>query len=330
MRVRNFLKKYYATALLIIFVLTLAWGIGRIWVNTQAIAELSNPNVLKLVHFTDVHIDSFSKSKAGRMYASSRKLFKEAISQVKGIDDVDMVVFSGDNINRPVGKDLEEFIRTANTLVYPWYAAIGNHDISVSGRLTKEKYMGILCNKNPHFHSLSPYFSIMPKRKFRVIFLDGVIDDKITSRGHFDAKQLHWLDRRLSDYRGKKVVIVQHFPVVEPYSSDNHRVDNAKEYLRILDKHKNVVAVLTGHYHCAKIIKRKNVLHITTPALVQYPNAFRVLTIEDKGELIKVGSQLYETGLSKIRAKSKKGVKFAAPLLNGLPSDRDTVFYLSK
>lgn len=332
MNIKKILKKYYASTLLVIFTLTLIWGIGQTLLNSAAFAQSSNPNILKIVQLSDVHIDSKSKDKGGRMLFSSIKLFEDAISQINKMKNVDMVVFSGDNINRPRHYDLVEFMKRANHLKAPWYTALGNHDICVGGYLSKSKYMMLLNSFNLKLHAKKSYYAVTPlhKKNFRVIFLDGVVDNKITSCGHFSKEQLAWLDRELLKCKRKKVLIVQHFPVVEPYSSKSHRVDNADKYLDILDKHKNVVAVLAGHYHCAKIEKRNNVLHIVTPALVQYPNSFRVLTIIKNKSGVKVASEVFETNLSDVQRASKKGVKFAAPLLKGLPGDRDTVFYLSK
>ena len=42
----------------------------------------------------------------------------------------------------------------------------------------------------------------------------------------------------------------------------------------ILNKYKNPIAVFQGHYHGAKITQRDNILYVSCPALVSYPNAF--------------------------------------------------------
>ena len=51
--------------------------------------------------------------------------------------------------------------------------------------------------------------------------------------------------------------------------------------------------VLTGHYHFTGKAIKNNVLHISTPAMVQTPHAFRYIEVKDCGETLQVNSQLY-------------------------------------
>ena len=40
------------------------------------------------------------------------------------------------------------------------------------------------------------------------------------------------------------------------------------------------VLVFQGHYHIPKTEKLNNVLYISSPSLIQYPNAFRIISID--------------------------------------------------
>jgi 3',5'-cyclic-AMP phosphodiesterase len=291
-----------------------------------------NDNILDIVQISDVHLDSKSKSHNQRMIEYSTDLLKDAISRINNSNDVQMVVFSGDVVNRPDKNDFLKFVSIANNLKVPWYYAPGNHDPGILGGLSKSKILEILNEKLPYFNVKSPYnnyiyYSYSPNRKFLVLFLDGVILNKITANGYFPIRELDWLNRQIKNNPDKKVIIVKHFPVVEPYKSTSHRVANADEYLNIIDRYTNVIAVLSGHYHATKITQRKNVLHISTPALAEYPNAYREIKITDLNDSTRFDIKLIETNLKDIQQLSKSRLK-NPDLTYGQPKDRNTTITL--
>ncbi len=312
MRIKRFLKKYYPFLMLLIFSATMLWSIAVTVVKSPSIAStLIHPDTLKIVQLTDVHYSSKGCNKGARMRESSGDLLKDAICQINTMPDVDVVVFSGDSIDTPSKNDLIEFSKIANNLKYPWYNALGNHEAGIGGGLNKETYFQVLSSINLNYSSLSflkPYYVITPKKDYKIIFMDGVIDCRVSSNGYFSAEQLKWLDEKLTYYKDKKVIIVQHFPLVEPIKSQGHKILNDKEYFDILDKHNNVVAVLAGHYHCPKAVKRNGVMHITTPSLIQYPNAFNVITISEDPAGTKIIIETVETNLKDVQAKSKEAL----------------------
>ncbi|MEI8377587.1 MAG: metallophosphoesterase [bacterium] len=338
MRAKNIFKKYYALLMLLVFSATVFWGISVTVVKSPALASmLLHPDSLKIVQISDVHYTTSSPNKSSRMLANSKNLLEDAVFQVNRMNDVDVVVFSGDSINSPVKQDLISFAKIANRLKYPWYYALGNHEVSASAELTKEKYFRIVEALNLNYSSLTvhdvalrPYYVIAPKKDYKVIFLDGVIDSRITANGEFTEKQLQWLDEKLTAYKNQKVIIVQHFPVIEPCKSLGHRALDAKEYLAVIDKHNNVVAVLSGHYHCSKITQRNNVLHISAPSLVQYPNSFNVITIFDEPQKIKVEVKMLSTRLENIKEQSRKQMGKNAKVYSKNAKAQASVFYLSK
>ena len=176
----------------------------------------------------------------------------------------------------------------------PYYMTLGNHDVAVGG-YTKKQIMNFL--------SMEKRFYYIVKGDYIFIFMDGTTDKKITSNGYFSRAELNFLENVLSEYKNKKAVIVQHFPIVEPFRSDSHKIINDKEYLELLDKHTNIIAVLTGHYHYSKLTMRNNVAHITSPAMIEEPFGFRYLIFkEDKNGNTTVSSKVYKSDLSKPEA----------------------------
>jgi len=283
-----------------------------------------NDNTLNLVQISDVHFDSKAKNGSKRMIEYSGDLLKDAISQVNNSADVNAVVFSGDVVNHSNKNEFWKFLNTANSLKIPWYYAPGNHDVGILGGVSK---LEIACFFNKNAHCLSKnslYYSYSPNKNFLILFLDGVIDNEITANGYFPKQELDWLNNQLKNNPDKKVIIVQHFPVVEPFKSVTHRVRNAVEYLEIIDKYSNVVAILSGHYHAAKITQRKNVLHISTPSLVEYPHSFRTIKITKLNNGTKFEIKLVETNLKDVQkiSKSRSGT---STLKEGQACDRNAV-----
>lgn len=299
-------------------------------IHNNSIKKPVADNNIKFVQLTDTHLDSRAKvNVTARMYADSRGLLQEAVRQVNGLSDIDFVLFSGDMINRPNSNDLNEFLKVAGELKAPWYIALGNHDIGVKSYFNKPNYIKTVAQSNKNFNTEKPYYSFSPEKGYLVIAMDGVIDNSVTSNGYFEKKQLAWLDKELEKNKNSKVVIFQHFPVVEPFKSHTHRVKNADEYLKIINKHNNVVAVLSGHYHAAKIQKVNNVYHISTPGLIEYPNAFRVITIEDKKDKLILKTEIQETNLKELQQKSKDK-SGSWQLHYGSEADRNNTFIIPK
>ncbi|EKE04546.1 MAG: hypothetical protein ACD_20C00051G0012 [uncultured bacterium] len=323
-------KKKCSGLFLLIFILSFVLGIANFPSTKASNATAKNEaSVLKFVHISDAHVDSKSKDSTRRLYSSSRKLLQDAVEQINSINDIDVVVFSGDSINKPVESDLIKFIAIANKLKYPWHASTGNHEIGIKGGLSKNKRLELLNKYNKNFNSDKSYYSFSPKKGYLIIVMDGVIDWRVTANGYYHKQELEWLDQQLKNNKDSKVIIVQHFPVVEPFKSESHKINNAGEYSQVLNKHNNVIAVLSGHYHAAKVNKVGNTVHVSTPALVEYPNAFRVITIIDKENQIQINFDFRETRLKNLQQKSKSLSK-SWQLSQGKDTDRNTTIILNK
>ena len=298
---RKFLNKYFAIIAIIIINLVLLTNFSSF---SQVEGKQYKDN-LKIIQFTDTHIDTKTPILRSRMYPESSNLLRAAVDQANSINDVDIVIFSGDLVNRPDKTDLFNFIKIANKLKQKWIAVAGNHDIGISGGLSKSEFMKILSSHNLNINNDKPYYVFVPKKGYVIICLDGVIDSTITANGMFDDEELKWLDKTLSEYNDSKAILVQHFPIVEPSHSISHRVLNSDKYMAVVKKHPNVIAILSGHYHMAKITKIGNIVHVSTPSLIEYPNAFRVINFSDNGKKIEVKTEIIETSLKDLQEKSK-------------------------
>ena len=284
-------------------------------------------NNLRVAQVSDVHFSSFEENTSYKFLKKSPELLDDVIFQINTSGPYDFVMFTGDLVNKPKVSELEKFITHANNLVYPWYAIDGNHDISIDGPLTKRKFLETLAANNDNMQQENIYYAFTPKKGFRVICLDSIIDYKLTSNGEISNEEFMWLTQELEKHAKDTVIVCSHVPIIEPFSSPNHKMQNEYEVRKLLKTHKNPLIVLQGHYHTTKIIQDDNMLVVACPSLVTYPNSFRVVNINSNKQRTLVDVYLKETNLKDIQSRSKLRL-MGTERLYGEESDRNASFEL--
>lgn len=284
-------------------------------------------NNLRVAQVSDAHFSSFEENTSYKFLKKSPELLDDVIFQINTSGPYDFVMFTGDLVNKPKVSELEKFISHANNLVYPWYAIDGNHDISIDGPLTKRKFLETLAASNDNMQQENIYYAFTPKKGFRVICLDSIIDYKLTSNGEISNEEFMWLTQELEKHAKDTVIVCSHVPIIEPFSSPNHKMQNEYEVRKLLKTHKNPLIVLQGHYHATKIIQDDNMLVVACPSLVTYPNSFRVININSNKQRTLVDVYLKETNLKDIQSRSKLRL-MGTERLYGEESDRNASFEL--
>lgn len=284
---------------------------------------------LTFAQISDAHYSSAQTNTSYRLTAESGELLADAVAQINETPDVDFVMFTGDMINTPHQKELMRFLTYANQLQYPWYAVLGNHDICIGGYLSKKLYIDILNSHNKDFSFSKPYYSFTPKKGYKVIGLDSIIDTKITCNGQIDKEQLKWLDKELSKSKNDTVLIFIHGPLVEPLHSASHVTLNADEVLKVINKYKNPIAIFSGHYHTTKITLMGNVLHVSTPSLVSYPNAFRIVKVNNQKNKVIFDIYFKETRYKDVQKRAKM-MAFGSKTYYGSEEDRCGTYIINR
>ena len=196
----------------------------------------------------------------------TEKLFNDINKQ----KDVKFIVFSGNNIVKPSKENLDGFLEQAKKLKHPYYIILGNKDVNKQKNLGKNDYLKIVSKKNrTHKKITSPNY-VFEKKGLVFIVVDGSKDVIPTSMGYYKSKTLDWLEVELNKYFDKKIVILQHFPLIPPSKKESHYTFKAEEYLELLNSHNNVLAVISGHFGVDKEIEQNGILHISTTSAPNY------------------------------------------------------------
>lgn len=244
---------------------------GLFWAGCPA-------KTVTFIQFSDVHIDSSGIDTNTRALSKSVDNFKAAIKQVNAMKDVDFVVFTGDNINQVNKRDLVLFAKMSSHLKQPYYVILGNHDCASSMGLDKKEYFRLLNKFSKNKLKGMPPVAHRYDRNLVLVFMDGVNQFIPGPHGYFREKELIWLDKQLRRYENDKVIIFQHYPIVEPFVYKSHRTIDADKYLKLLKKHKNVIAVISGHYHGENEVLQDKILHMSDGTLLN--GEYKKITIE--------------------------------------------------
>lgn len=314
---KKILKKATIIAVLILFGITLD-------------ATAFNEN-LKFAHLSDSHITLTREDTSFKVLTQSKPLLEDAINQINAENDLDFVLQTGDTIDRANESDIMLYMSLMNRLKYPWYVAFGNHDFSIegTGKITREYYTKLLNSHNKNFNFDNTYYSFKPKKGFKVIVMDAIDNSKITGNGTFSEEQLKWLDKELKTAKKDTVLIFLHHPIIEPYPSSHHKILNTDDFYKVIDKYKNPIGIFSGHYHATKITKERNIVHVSTPALVTYPNAFRLVSVTNYRKQTIFDFYFKNTNLKEIQQKAKEK-SIWAPICAGLEKDQQTTIIIDK
>ena len=284
---------------------------------------------LKFAQLSDVHFYTGQDNTTFKMRAESGKLLDDAIAQINETPNVSFVMFTGDQIDYPYEKELSAFLPYTEKLNVPWYFTFGNHDTMLGGYLNPSLYMQLVNKYNKNYKFEKTYYSFVPQKGYKAIVLDSIIRDHLSSNGKIGDEQLLWLDNELKNSTKDIVLIFTHVPVIEPYNSPNHRLLDADKVQEVLNKYKNPILVFQGHYHGAKITQQDNILYVSCPSLVSYPNSFRMITISNIRKRIVVNIEDKETRLKNIQKLSKLLV-FSHNLYTGEEKDRNAIIIIKK
>lgn len=229
---------------------------------------------IKFVQVSDAHLSTASEY--------SQKVLKSAIADINTLQDVSFVVFTGDNINSPSEANLKAFLKIVKKLKVPYYIAIGDHDVYKANGLSKVRYYDMIHEHNWFMFRHQPNYKFK-KKGFVFLVVDGAKEIIPGSVGYYREGTLEWVENELTKNEKKDVIILQHFPIEYPDNTDasvkSHKTYKVEEYKALIDKHHNLLAVLSGHFHTNSENMTNGVYHISSPSLIALPQSYKVIDI---------------------------------------------------
>jgi Icc protein len=233
--------------------------------------QISDPHLFASVHGTLRGVATLASMQRVLAHAGGRRL------------NIDALVCSGDIVNdEPDG--YAHFARVLTEFGKPVYCIPGNHDDPVRLRSALSR----------------PPFQVgghVDLGAWRVVLVDSCKPGRV--RGYISAAELAALDSALSSSPRYAIVFVHHHPV--PMASrwlDAVGIENADDFLRVLDAHPQLRAVSWGHVHQSFDERRHGVRLLATPstcaqflplsddfAVDARPPAYRRLTLHPDGAL---------------------------------------------
>lgn len=214
---------------------------------------------LRFAQVTDVRYSSTNEN-------SALNNFVKEINKDKSIN---FVVFTGDNIAKPNADELKKFLMVIKKIKTPVYIVIGDKDVNKRKDLSKKQYIKTVKRKLNRFGYDNSNYTF-EKAGMMFIVADGSKDVIPSTAGYYKDNVIKWIDANLTLNSKKNVIILQHFPIVPPAEKESYYTFKADSYLEMLSKHKNVKAVIAGHFGVNKEQTVNGVTHISTAPLPYY------------------------------------------------------------
>jgi len=162
--------------------------------------------------------------------------------------DPDLVVHTGDVVDRADSDSYELAGRMLATLGAPTVAVSGNHD--------EPGLLGRVLGTN----------RVLGRDRWSVVLVETRVPGH--AGGAVGPAGLRWLEERLSS-TDAHVVIGLHHPPISSCADPECVLADRHELFAVLDRHPNVRAVLSGHLHATGETERRGVRYLLAPSTCQ-------------------------------------------------------------
>ena len=229
---------------------------------------------VKFIHITDANINT-----------QNAPYVLRTIKEINQYKDIDFVVFGGNNISTTNIDNLNTFLYLLKRVNKKTIVLLGNTDVLESTGIDKKYYLKRVKKARRaklSYHSKKTNY-VFSKKGYKFIVMDGSKQYFQTLNGYYPKQELIWLDKKLTKFKNKNVIILQHFPLLE----GANWVETARrdEYLDILKKHNNVKMIVSGHYGDNVEVERDGIYHIITESYNKN-GAYKIIKIDLQDKFI--------------------------------------------
>ena len=211
-----------------------------------------------LAQLSDTHV---TRRDATYFGTDTTRYLRDAIDALHALAPrPDLVVVTGDLVNRGHDDEYDRFAGAMATLRIPYVAIPGNHD-------DRDRMRARL---PPQTYGESRESRVRFARDVRGVRLIGLDPNGTPAfpRPSFDAASLAWFERTLAERPVMPTIVCLHQP---PFRTGLHYLDafgfgGAARFRRAVRAHPNVGRVIAGHIHCTRSASIGAALAITAPS----------------------------------------------------------------
>jgi Icc protein len=194
-----------------------------------------------IAQISDTHIKAPGRMAYGRVDTAA--MLERCVADIVRRDpQPDLVVITGDLVDLGQAEEYAHLNLLLKHLRQPVIAVPGNHDEREAMRQALADHAHL--SKQGFLH-----FSIDDRYPLRIVGLDTVVPGK--GHGELCNERLTWLEATLSRHHGRPTLLLMHHP---PFLTGIEHMDcigleQREQFLDIVARHHQVVAILCGHLH---------------------------------------------------------------------------------
>ena len=201
-----------------------------------------NERPLLIAQISDLHIKRPGELVCGRIDTAAA-LQRCVVELNRFVPRPDLVVISGDLVDKPSPQAYEHLVRLLVPLEITFAAIPGNHD--------DRDLMRAALPDSHYAHARGALNSARSIGGLDIVLLDSVVPG--AAHGELDAGTLAWLDATLGTSSTRPALLFLHHPpfVTGIWHMDIDNLRNAGDLAAILRQHERVRLVAAGHVHRA-------------------------------------------------------------------------------
>ena len=208
--------------------------------------------VIRVLQITDTHL--FADSSGCLLGLNTEQSLQAVIAKIQAEHlQSDLILATGDLTHDGTPAAYQRIFSHLESFGLPVFCLPGNHDEALT---LQQSLNDGLIQYVEHAHHGNWHF----------IFLDSTIPD--SEKAHLTQETLQTLEKHLQSAPDTNTLICLHHQPVPTGSEwlDTMAVDNASEFLALLEKHSQVRGVLWGHVHQQFDGRYKNIKLMSSPS----------------------------------------------------------------